>query len=352
MLLVDERLDILRFGGGAVAQRDGRVHKLQGRVGRFGHLVDQRPGSEVGIAEQLALLRPQLRDLGDGRARVVGVIVLGAIPRVLEDRLPRAAIGQTGQGGLLRGVLQRHDVALDLAPLRRFGRCTELRVAHACQRRFVLGHVSAGLGRGQQLVLEFIFERGDLLVQLLQLRLVRLAEVGARMGELQVVPLDQAQRLRIEMQRLALVVHGLDALEQLRVEADRIFVRRELRRLDRANLQQFGIAVRGDDAEEGFGRAVQQLTALLQGDNRVLESRRLRIIGDGLYFLDLLGHAGLDGGLVIRIFDLAEVRRAKWQRAGCVKRIVRTEVVASGDCRKSGESHDDGHSHDYSSHGY
>ena len=95
LLLVDDGLDVLGFGGGACRRGRHRcVHELQRRLRRLRHLVVELPGGKVGIAEQLGLLRAKLRDLGDGVARVVGIAVLGAVPGVGEDRLARGAIGQ------------------------------------------------------------------------------------------------------------------------------------------------------------------------------------------------------------------------------------------------------------------
>ena len=64
------------------------------------------------------------------------------------------------------------------------------------------------------------------------------------MHKLVVVILDQAQRFRIEIERIALLVDRIHALKQLGIEVDRILVRGQLRRLDLLDLLQLRVDVR------------------------------------------------------------------------------------------------------------
>jgi len=91
--------------------------------------------------------------------------------------------------GLLRGVLQRNDVALLFAVLRGQLCSGNLRVAQPSERGFVGSAVRCILGRCQQLGNEVIRKDGLLFVQLLQLGLVLFGEVGASVDELTVVEL-------------------------------------------------------------------------------------------------------------------------------------------------------------------
>ena len=139
-----------------VARRDERVHELQRGFRRLGHLVFQLPGGEVGIAEQLALLRAQLRDLGDGRR------ACRWHRRVRRDsrssrRSPAAWCDWSAKPGPAAAWCSAEGMTKPstLRPLAALGRradiCTSLRPARAAlslvtKRRF--------LGRGQQLGLE------------------------------------------------------------------------------------------------------------------------------------------------------------------------------------------------------
>ena len=123
-----------------------RIQKFDRRLRRLGHLVGQVPRRKVGIAEQRTFLRAELGQPRDGGPRVVGIVALGAVPRVLKDRLPRGAISQKGQVRLLRGVLQRNYPSLLLALLGILCRRGDLRFAQAGQRRRVRGRVSSGFG--------------------------------------------------------------------------------------------------------------------------------------------------------------------------------------------------------------
>ena len=118
------------------------------------------------------------------------------------------------------------------------------------------------------------------------------------------------------MQRLALVVDCLDPLEQLRVEL-----------IASSCAASFGASIERTFSSSGslLAATTPKKTSETRSSSWPLFSRATMVFskvgGSGLLAMastsfDLLGHAGLDGGLVIRIFDLGEVRRAKWQSAG------------------------------------
>ena len=293
------------------------LHELERRFRRLGHLVVQLPRGVVREAQQLGLLGADLRDALDGLAGVVGVALLGAVPRGLEQRLARVAIAQILQ---LRAAGWCSAAA---APTCRPGR-DPWRPARPRRSRRRTGRPAwpcrrppaRRLGRGQQLVGELGAERRLFLVEVLQLGLVGVGQLGAGMHEVPVDHLDQALRLRIELERVALVVDRLDALEQLAVEVDRILVRGQLRRLVFLHLLQRVVGVGAGDRTEHLHHAVQQGAGLLHRHEGVVEGRRIRVVGDLLDLGQLLLHALLDRRLVVGVRDLVERRRLERQRAG------------------------------------
>ncbi len=251
-----------------------------------------------------------------------GAAALGAGPGIFKDGLARGAIAERGQIGLLRGVLQGDDVALNFTLLGGFRRRGDLCIAQAGEGALVCGDVSGGLGGGQQLGFEGGGKRGLLFVEFLQFLLVRGREVGAGVNEFLILEFEQAQRLGIELKRSPLSVDRGDALEEFGVQKDGIAVRSQLGRLDVFHFLQRGIEVGGSHAVEYVRDAVEQLAGLFHSHDGVLERGRRGIIGDGLHLLALLGHAGFDGGLIIGVLDLVEWRRLKGQGAGGIERVA------------------------------
>ena len=84
---------------------------------------------------------------------------------------------------------------------------------------------------------------------------------------------------------------------------------------------QRGVGVGAGDAAEGGKDAVQQTTGLLHRNEGVLEGGRGWIVGDGIDLGALLGHAGLNCGQVVGVFNLVEGRCLIWKCAGGGKRI-------------------------------
>ncbi len=117
---------------------------------------------------------------------------------------------------LLGRVLQRHNVAFNLACLGGSGgsgdfarRCSPASAALSVVTK------APCLGGGEQLGLKVFGQAGELFVELLELDLVGFAEIGAGVDELVVVVLDQALSFGIELERIALLVDGGDALKEL-----------------------------------------------------------------------------------------------------------------------------------------
>src|SRR5690606_1303520 len=135
-----------------------------------------------------------------------------------------------------------------------------------------------------------------------------LSEPRAGAHEVDVVALDQTNRLRIEAERIASGMEPIDAREELRVQQDRVLVRGELRRelgLDRLTAL---VRVGGSEREEGRRGALEQLSGSLERDDGVLEGRRLGILRDRLDLLEMLGHAALERGREVLVLDQIERR--------------------------------------------
>jgi hypothetical protein len=164
-------------------------------------------------------------------------------------------------------------------------------------------------------------QRGVLLVQAPERHLVCVRQPGAGAHEALVVVLHEAGRLGIERQRAALAVDRIHALEQRSVEEDGVLVGRELRRDVLLDLLQRRVRVGRREAIEHEADAPQQLPALLERDERVLERRSRGIVGDGRDLLHLNLHAGLERRREVCVLDLVERRRAEGQDARRQQRV-------------------------------
>jgi L-alanine-DL-glutamate epimerase-like enolase superfamily enzyme len=91
---------------------------------------------------------------------------------------------------------------------------------------FVGRRVSTSFGRGQQLLPESVGQHRELLVDLLQLRLIRIREVRACVRKAGVGQLDQPLRFGVERKRVPILVDGLDTRKELRIEHHRVRQRR------------------------------------------------------------------------------------------------------------------------------
>src|ERR1044071_6244455 len=82
--------------------------------------------------------------------------------------------------------------------------------------------------------------------------------------------------------------------------------------------------------------AVEQSSAALERDDRVIESRLVRTVGDRVDLLQFLAHSGFDRGHKMLILDLVERWIMKGQRAFSRERIiVKIGGGHGGDLRKT-----------------
>src|SRR5262249_46311876 len=174
----------------------------------------------------------KLRNPCDDIAGVIAVAALSAVPRVPKQRLTSRAIVEADQIRLLRGVLQRNNKPFHLAALCRLGSGADLGPSQTGQGSLVSRHIRALPGGSEEFGTEGIGEACQFFIELLQFGFVGLAEFGSGVYKLVIGVLEQAQRFRIKLERVTLVVDGLYALEQACVEVDCVPMRRELRRLE------------------------------------------------------------------------------------------------------------------------
>ena len=81
LLRIDHCLHILGLGGRLRGRhRHQRVHELQRRFGRLGHLVLELPSRVAGKAENARTLGSELGQARDDLPRVVGISLLGTVP--------------------------------------------------------------------------------------------------------------------------------------------------------------------------------------------------------------------------------------------------------------------------------
>ena len=204
----------------------------------------------------------------------------------------------------------------------RSGGGADVGLAHAVELGHVVDHHRAFVAVLDHAVAEVGGQLGQLGVDVLDLLLVGVAQLGAGSHEVGVVALDQTLRLGVHALRIAFVMDRLDALPELLVEVDGVAVRGHLRRdflLD--FLQGIGL-VRRRQVIEDAGDATQQGAALLHRDQGVVEGRRLGVVGDCLDFLLMLGHAALERRQVVAFLVLVELRRAVLQRTRLEERVL------------------------------
>ena len=236
------------------------------------------------------------------------------------------------------GVLQGQHPAILLPQFGVLCGCGELGNAQPCQFALVGGGIGGFPGSSQQFGAEGVLQGRNFLVDLLQFRFIGIREVGAGVHEFAVVVLHQAERLRVEVERRALLVDGLNSVVELGVEVHRIPVRCQPGRFHLLHLLQRGVGVGGSDRPKHRYDPIQEAAAFFQRNQRVFQGRGFRIPCNRENFSELLVHACLDGGLIIAILNLVEKRRLESQRAGRIKRVPRSErsVCRRCECNRSG----------------
>ena len=114
-------------------------------------------------------------------------------------------------------VLERNYEPFDVAGFGSLRRSGDASVGEASERSFVSGDKCALLRCVEDFVGEGIGKRRGLFVEFFQFCLIGFRKIGARVYELVVNVLDQANRLGVKLERGALLVNDRDPREQFRV---------------------------------------------------------------------------------------------------------------------------------------
>ncbi|CAB4913300.1 unannotated protein [freshwater metagenome] len=313
----------------------------QQRVDRGGGLRRLVGGDQVGVRgepEKPGPDRPHVRDLRGHRA----VVVLPgrrAGHRRLVQPAPQVPVGQLRHRRLARGQHQGQQVALPAALGGRRGRCFDLGLAQPGQLGPVGDQHRGGLGGDHQVLPERRRQLGQLLVERAQLLPPGLVELGPREHEVQVVALDQPDRLGVQAVPTGGHgrVHRVDPGEQLRVQPQRVGVRRRQRGHLALDLAQPLRGVRRRQCVEDDLGPVQQLPGPLQGDHGVLERRLVGRAGEGGDLGPLRGHAGQQRLAAVLQGQLGEGRQPERQRGRLRQRVLGGEV--GGGVRRRGAHH-------------
>ena len=198
-----------------------------------------------------------------------------------------------------------------------------------------------GVGGFQHVLGEAEGERGYLLVELAETGLLLGGDVGAATHESFVCLLQQSHLLGVEVEALALVVDGLDALEEFGVEGDVVAVGRQLG----GDLFGYGLHLVAVFAfakvEKDAGDFVEQFAAVLVGLDGVLEGGCFGVVDDGVDFGCLLLHAFLEGGHVVLGLDFPKIGNFIGCAPFCEERIVHTFFASccqqGGSCKPCNE---------------
>ena len=213
-LTVDQGLQVRRLAVGFRnrCRRQRREHPVD-RSGRARALVGQNVSGVVRVAQQACPLGAQPDQLGD-HGGVVGVATVRAPDRGPVDPLPQRATLQLRQHRLDRRVLQPdHPLAFQCAgPGGLFGRA-DLLGRQTVQRRAVVDHDRAFVGRLARVLFEARVQLGDSLIQIAQPFLFGSAQTGAGPHEQRVIALRQLRGLGVAQFGPG-APYGLDAGEQ------------------------------------------------------------------------------------------------------------------------------------------
>ena len=156
-------------------------------------------------------------------------------------------------------------------------------------------------------------------------------QLRAGSDEVEVVALDQPDRLGVETRLPPLLVHRVDPVEQPLVQEDGVMVRGQARRQFGFQGEQLVSAVRGDDIEEHARRAAQQTAGPLHRLDRIGEVRSGGILDDGVDLGELLDHPAVERLAVFGHSDPGERRHSNGSDDAVSRGLsVRSAIVTRG----------------------
>ena len=221
-VLLDFGLDVLQLFLGFRQRRfPNLVEQGIHLVGCLGHARLQRQRGIVFVPHQAGLLQAGLQQFAH-HGLVVGVIaVVAAVGVGLEDLFAQGTVVGILQEGHHTGILQgKHPLALQSLLTGRLGGRGYQRGGQAGEVGFVVDDQLVGVRFLKHVLPEGELKQGDAAVQLAQLLLVGLTEVGAAAHKVLVGFFEQFRLLLVQSHAFAVVVHLLDAGKESGVERD------------------------------------------------------------------------------------------------------------------------------------
>ena len=341
-LLADLGTDVVKLLLGLL---DGRaphlVEQVVDRLRRFGHTLLEHQLGVVRVTHQLGLLQAQLDNLGRDSLVVIGIVAVATVVVGLIDLLAQFAV---------RAVLQHRIAARTLHVEHPLSGLTLLLGHLGCGSNVCLGQTGQTLDlidydKGvvrlvEQVLREVELQHRELLVQLAQLGLLGLVELGTAAHETLVAILEHLLLLGRQRQLAAHLIDRLDTGKESLVEVDVVAVGRLQGR--KLLLQRAGLVgrVAAREGAEGAAYTAQKCAALVEGYDRVFKGRSLLVGDDGCDLGLLLLHAEQHALAVVFNGDLVErsdpVRGGKFAQQRILTASVAT--AAGKECHRGGQN--------------
>ncbi len=284
--------------------------------------------------EQAGTLGAEMSNLDHERPVVIGrsrrIRADAAGSARCEQPFAHPPVGEARKVGVRGGEYEVDQVfAVELAFPSGLGRRRDLAVRESVELGHVVKDEGELVGIGQQVLFEAGGEGRQARVDVTQCLLVVIAQAGPGQRELGEIAVDEVQRLGVECEAGALLVHGFDARVEGGIEPDRVGVGGQQRREFFFEVVREVSGVGRAFVEEDLGDPGEHLSAALEGDERVVETGGIRCAGDSADFGELLDHALQKGRPIVVIGNGREGRQLVRQRAAREKRVVRGESHAS-----------------------
>ena len=309
----------------------------------LGHGLLEGVAGVVLVAHQFGLLGAQLGDFaGEGE----GVVLVGAVGTVdgsLEDAAAQLSVVQVGEERLLCGVDDDDGVGCLAAQiLGIFRTLGDVGLAEPCQLVGCLHPHHGVVGGIGQVVAPLLLQVGDASVYGFHAFHLVLGQECSPAHEILVNFLQEFLVFTGECIVLT-VIDLTDSLEEGLVEGDLVLEIGEQRLHLFLYFSDFGCLVCLYQCEEDATDAVEETSAVLEGQDGVLEGGAVGVVGNLLDALALLLHGSLEGRQVVGGLDLAEVRCAERQLALRQQGILAPGLLAGDEGHRHGRCDTEGH---------
>ena len=199
------------------------------------------------------------------------------------------------------------------ATLRLFGGQCDEAVGKVPKVRMIRDQQFEVVGLVEQVLLERLRQTGEFRVDLAEPGLHVIFQVRTRADEVFVRLLEQAPLFCVEPEFVGPPVDRVDTLEQGGVQVDVVAVRRQFRSDRIAGLADDVVGMSAVDCVEHPPQLAECRAADFEGDDRVVERGRFRVIRDRVDLGGVLSNPLAQCRQVIRRFDQVEGRYAEWR---------------------------------------